>query len=37
MIGFIFHVTKEGKYKGDVDFEHLVDAVIKAESGIIST
>lgn len=37
MVGFVFQVTKEGKYKGEADFEHLVDVVVKADEGIITT
>lgn len=34
---FVFQVTKEGKFKGEEEFEHIVDVVLHADQGIVSS
>lgn len=34
---YIFQVTKDGKFRGANEFEHLVDCVLKAENGVITS
>ena len=34
---YIFQVTKDGRFRGTNEFEHLVDCVLKAENGTITT
>lgn len=34
---YIFQVTKEGRFRGTNEFEHLVDCVLKAENGTITS
>ena len=34
---YILQVTKEGKFKGEKEFEHIVDTVLHAENGVISS
>ena len=34
---YIFQVTKDGRFRGTNEFEHLVDCVLKAENGTITS
>jgi len=34
---YIFQVTKDGRFRGANEFEHLVDCVLKAENGTITS
>ncbi|MDA3910967.1 MAG: AAA family ATPase [Bacteroidales bacterium] len=34
---FVFQVTKDGKFKGEEEFEHIVDVVLHADQGIVTS